>query len=124
MRRICRARKAADLTQTPSSPSGSSSRSPTVSNVEAGRVNLTVGQLARFADALGSDPQLRMPLSRFPLLLSKSPWGTEQVRSLGCNGSKLGGGAVFLCWHPLADPRYLCRALEVHPQHTADPPQP
>jgi transcriptional regulator with XRE-family HTH domain len=32
-----------------------------VANVEAGRVNLTVGQLARIADALGADLQISLP---------------------------------------------------------------
>ena len=32
-----------------------------VANVEAGRVNLTVGQLARVADALGADLQISLP---------------------------------------------------------------
>jgi transcriptional regulator with XRE-family HTH domain len=32
-----------------------------VANVEAGRVNLTVGQLARVADALGADLKISLP---------------------------------------------------------------
>jgi len=33
-----------------------------VTNVEAGRVNLTVGQLANIADALGTGLDVRLPL--------------------------------------------------------------
>ncbi|HWQ22809.1 MAG TPA: helix-turn-helix transcriptional regulator [Gaiellaceae bacterium] len=33
-----------------------------VTNVEAGRLNLTVGQLARIADALGADLHISFPL--------------------------------------------------------------
>jgi transcriptional regulator with XRE-family HTH domain len=32
-----------------------------VANVEAGRVNVTVGQLARIADALGTDLEISLP---------------------------------------------------------------
>lgn len=39
---------------------------PYISNVEAGRVNLTVGQLARFADALGADLQVSLPRIEIP----------------------------------------------------------
>jgi transcriptional regulator with XRE-family HTH domain len=39
---------------------------PYVANVEAGRLNLTVGQLARFADALGTDLQIVMPQIELP----------------------------------------------------------
>jgi len=46
---------------------------PYVSNVEAGRVNLTVGQLARFADALGSDLQLHLPPIEIPTPAIKVP---------------------------------------------------
>ena len=45
-----------------------------VSNVEAGRVNLTVGQLANIADALGTGLDVRLPvLDREPIRLSTSP---------------------------------------------------
>lgn len=62
---IRRARKAAGLTQTELARRLDLTV-PYVSNVEAGRVNLTVGQLARFADALGSDLQLRLPPIEIP----------------------------------------------------------
>ncbi len=35
--------------------------SPYVANVEAGRLNLTIGQLARIADALESELQISLP---------------------------------------------------------------
>jgi transcriptional regulator with XRE-family HTH domain len=57
---IRRARKAAGLTQAEVAKRLELTV-PYVSNVEAGRVNLTVGQLARFADALGSDLRLSLP---------------------------------------------------------------
>lgn len=42
-----------------------------VSNVEAGRVNLTVGQLANIAEALGTGLDVRLPvLDREPIRLS------------------------------------------------------
>ena len=45
-----------------------------VSNVEAGRVNLTVGQLANIAEALGTGLDVRFPvLDREPVRLSTSP---------------------------------------------------
>jgi transcriptional regulator with XRE-family HTH domain len=62
---IRRARKAAGLTQTELAKRLDLT-TPYVSNVEAGRVNLTVGQLARFADALGSDLQLHLPPIEIP----------------------------------------------------------
>jgi putative transcriptional regulator len=40
---------------------------PYISNVESGRVNLTLGQLARFADALGADLQVRLPRIEIPV---------------------------------------------------------
>jgi UDP-N-acetylglucosamine 1-carboxyvinyltransferase len=33
-----------------------------ITNVEAGRTNLTIGQLAHIADALGADLDVRLPL--------------------------------------------------------------
>jgi transcriptional regulator with XRE-family HTH domain len=57
---IRRARKAAGLTQLELAKRLELTI-PYISNVEAGRVNLTVGQLARFADALGSDLRLSLP---------------------------------------------------------------
>ena len=62
---IRRARQAAGLTQTELAKRLDLTI-PYVSNVEAGRVNLTVGQLARFADALGSDLQLHLPPIEIP----------------------------------------------------------
>lgn len=62
---IRRARKAAGLTQSELAKRLDLT-TPYVSNVEAGRVNLTIGQLARFADALGSDLQLRLPPIEIP----------------------------------------------------------
>ncbi len=62
---IRRARKAADLTQAELAKRLDLTI-PYISNVEAGRVNLTVGQLARFADALGSDLQVHLPPIEIP----------------------------------------------------------
>ncbi|MGH2955205.1 MAG: helix-turn-helix domain-containing protein [Solirubrobacterales bacterium] len=56
---IRRARKSAGLTQAEVAERLSLTV-PYVSNVEAGRANLTLGQLARFADALGTDLEVRL----------------------------------------------------------------
>ena len=45
-----------------------------VTNVEAGRVNLTVGQLANIADALGTGLDVRLPvLDSKPVRLASAP---------------------------------------------------
>jgi transcriptional regulator with XRE-family HTH domain len=62
---IRRARKAAGLTQAEVAERLSLTV-PYVSNVEAGRANLTLGQLARFADALGTDLQVRLQPIEIP----------------------------------------------------------
>ncbi len=58
---VRRARKAAGLTQ--ADVAERLDTSPTyVTNVEAGRLNLTLGQLTRVAAALGADLQVSLPL--------------------------------------------------------------
>jgi transcriptional regulator with XRE-family HTH domain len=58
---VRRARKAAGLTQ--AEVAARLNTSPTyITNVEAGRVNLTLGQLTRVAAAIGADVQVRLPL--------------------------------------------------------------
>jgi transcriptional regulator with XRE-family HTH domain len=59
-REVRSARIDADLTQVELAARLQTSSSY-VANVEAGRVNLTVGQLARIADALGADLQISLP---------------------------------------------------------------
>jgi transcriptional regulator with XRE-family HTH domain len=44
-----------------------------VANVEAGRLNLTVGQLARIADAIGTDLQVRLPRLKIERLAVDEP---------------------------------------------------
>jgi transcriptional regulator with XRE-family HTH domain len=55
------ARRAAGLTQAELARRLGTSPSY-VTNVEAGRLNLTIGQLARIADALGADLHISLPL--------------------------------------------------------------
>jgi len=58
---VRRARKTAGLTQ--AEVAARLDTSPTyITNVEAGRVNLTLGQLTRVAAAIGADVQVRLPL--------------------------------------------------------------
>lgn len=58
---VRRARKEAGLTQ--AEVAARLNTSPTyVTNVEAGRLNLTLGQLARITSAIGADLQVSMPL--------------------------------------------------------------
>jgi transcriptional regulator with XRE-family HTH domain len=58
---VRRARKAADLTQ--AEVAARLETSPTyVTNVEAGRLNLTLGQLTRVASAIGAELQVSLPL--------------------------------------------------------------
>lgn len=58
---VRRARKAAGLTQ--AEVAARLETSPTyVTNVEAGRLNLTLGQLTRVASAIGAEVQVRLPL--------------------------------------------------------------
>jgi transcriptional regulator with XRE-family HTH domain len=58
---VRRARTAAGLTQ--AEVAARLNTSPTyVTNVEAGRVNLTLGQLTRVAAAIGADLQVSLPL--------------------------------------------------------------
>jgi transcriptional regulator with XRE-family HTH domain len=58
---VRRARKAAGLTQ--AEVAARLETSPTyVTNIEAGRVNLTVGQLTRVAAAVGANLQVSLPL--------------------------------------------------------------
>jgi transcriptional regulator with XRE-family HTH domain len=60
-REVRRARLEAGLTQ--ALVAARLETSPTyVTNVEAGRVNLTIGQLARIAAALGADVDVALPL--------------------------------------------------------------
>jgi transcriptional regulator with XRE-family HTH domain len=61
---IRRARQGAGLTQDEVAQRLDSS-APYISNVEAGRVNLTLGQLARIADALGCDFEVTLPPIEF-----------------------------------------------------------
>jgi transcriptional regulator with XRE-family HTH domain len=56
---IRRARRAAGLTQSQVSERISAT-GPYISNVEAGRVNLTIGQLTRIVDALGCDLEINL----------------------------------------------------------------
>jgi transcriptional regulator with XRE-family HTH domain len=63
---IRRARQQAGLTQGEVAERLDSS-APYISNVEAGRVNLTLGQLARVADALGCDMEVMLPRIEFPV---------------------------------------------------------
>lgn len=58
---IRRARRSAGLTQAQVAERLETSP-PYVTNVEAGRVNLTLGQLTRIAAALGADLQIALPL--------------------------------------------------------------
>jgi transcriptional regulator with XRE-family HTH domain len=58
---VRRARTAAGLTQAEVAARLETSPSY-VTNVEAGRLNLTLGQLTRVAAAIGADLQVRMPL--------------------------------------------------------------
>ena len=58
---VRRARKAAGLTQAEVAARLETSP-PYVTNVEAGRLNLTLGQLTRVAAAIGADLQVTMPL--------------------------------------------------------------
>jgi transcriptional regulator with XRE-family HTH domain len=61
---VRRARKAAGLTQ--ADVAARLETSPTyVTNVEAGRLNLTLGQLARVASAIGAELQVSLPLVTF-----------------------------------------------------------
>lgn len=58
---VRRARKAAGLTQ--AEVADRLATSPTyVTNVEAGRLNLTLGQLTRIASALGAALDVKLPL--------------------------------------------------------------
>lgn len=58
---VRRARKAAGLTQ--AEVATRLDTSPTyVTNLEAGRLNLTLGQLTRVASAIGADVQVNLPL--------------------------------------------------------------
>ena len=58
---VRRARTAAGLTQ--AEVAARLDTSPTyITNVEAGRLNLTLGQLTRVAAAIGADLQVRLPL--------------------------------------------------------------
>lgn len=58
---VRRARKLAGLTQ--AEVAARLDTSPTyVTNVEAGRLNLTLGQLTRVASAIGADLQVSLPL--------------------------------------------------------------
>ncbi len=58
---VRRARKEAGLTQ--AEVAARLDTSPTyITNVEAGRLNLTLGQLTRVAAAIGADLQVRLPL--------------------------------------------------------------
>ena len=58
---VRRARKAAGLTQ--AEVAERLATSPTyITNVEAGRLNLTLGQLTRIAAALGASLDLKLPL--------------------------------------------------------------
>ncbi len=58
---VRRARKEAGLTQ--AEVAARLETSPTyVTNVEAGRLNLTLGQLTRVAAAIGADLQVSMPI--------------------------------------------------------------
>jgi transcriptional regulator with XRE-family HTH domain len=58
---VRRARKAAGLTQ--ADVAARLATSPTyVTNVEAGRLNLTLGQLTRVAAAIGADLHVSLPL--------------------------------------------------------------
>ena len=58
---VRRARKAADLTQ--AEVAARLETSPTyVTNLEAGRLNLTLGQLTRVASAIGADLRVSLPL--------------------------------------------------------------
>ncbi len=58
---VRRARTAAGLTQ--AEVAARLDTSPTyITNVEAGRVNLTLGQLTRVAAAIGADVQVSLPL--------------------------------------------------------------
>ena len=58
---VRRARKAAGLTQ--AEVATRLDTSPTyVTNLEAGRLNLTLGQLTRVASAIGADVQVTLPL--------------------------------------------------------------
>lgn len=47
-----------------------------VTNVEAGRLNLTLGQLARIAEALGTDFEVTLPALRPQRVVLKEP-GSE-----------------------------------------------
>jgi transcriptional regulator with XRE-family HTH domain len=61
---VRRARKEAGLTQ--AEVAARLETSPTyVTNVEAGRLNLTLGQLTRVAAAIGADVHVSMPLVTF-----------------------------------------------------------
>ena len=75
---VRRARKAAGLTQGEIAERLELT-TPYVSNVEAGRLNLTIGQLARFADALGCDLQLRLAPIEIPLPTVALPSDGSQV---------------------------------------------
>lgn len=58
---VRRARKAAGLTQ--AEVADRLQTSPTyVTNLEAGRLNLTLGQLTRVASAIGADVRVNLPL--------------------------------------------------------------
>jgi transcriptional regulator with XRE-family HTH domain len=58
---VRRARTAAGLTQAEVAARLDTSP-PYITNVEAGRVNLTLGQLTRVAAAIGADLQVSLPL--------------------------------------------------------------
>jgi len=44
-----------------------------VANVEAGRLNLTVGQLARIADAIGTDLEVHLPRLKIEPVVVREP---------------------------------------------------
>lgn len=72
---VRRAREAAGLTQAVVARRLGTSPSY-VANLEAGRLNLTIGQLARIADALGADLRVSLPLLRVERVSQQEPVAT------------------------------------------------
>lgn len=71
-REVRRGRAAASLTQAELARRLDTSPSY-VANLEAGRLNPTVGQLARIADALGADLRISLPLLAAPPVKLREP---------------------------------------------------
>ncbi len=78
-REVRRARAAASLTQAELARRLETSPSY-VANLEAGRLNLTVGQLARIADALGADLHISLPRIEVEPVAVREPASGVSVR--------------------------------------------